>query len=316
MKEGLDFFYLVCNQGEKLNLIEAEFGITGFAVIVKLLQKIYGEKGYYCNWNDDVALLFADRNCRLQGGGVVSEIVKCAFRRKFFDEEMFKKYGILTSESIQKQYFEAAKRRTCIEVQKEYLLLSDAKIPKNVCIISKNADRNQKNADRIQQSKVKESKATIFSKENICVEPETASAPVSFPEIVLLLNGGGEYPVYQEDIEKYAEAYPAVDMLPEFKKMALWCENNPAKRKTRRGIARFIANWLSRAQDKGGRPSAQPQAQKPRQNRFCNYTPSYDDETIAEAESLEREQRMQGDKKLSKEAEERFEKVLARANGD
>lgn len=292
MKEGLDFFYLVCNQGTKLNLIEAEFGITGFAVVVKLLQKIYGEKGYYCEWNDDVALLFADRTCRMQGGSVVSEIVKCAIRRNFFDDGMFKKYGILTSANIQEYYFEAAKRRKSVEVRSEYLLLSDDKIPNNVNIISKNVNINAKNADRNKQSKVEESKVNnTLSNDNVfCAEPETGST--QYPAVALILNDGTNYVVPQEDISLYIQTYPKVDVIQKLREMSLWCINNPQKRKTKRGIKRFIANWLSSEQDKGNRPQypAVAQAQQPRRNKFCNYTPSYNDEKIAAIERMEREQ--------------------------
>ena len=44
MKSGLEYFPLDCNMDDKLELIEAEFGITGFGVVVKLFQKIYGGK--------------------------------------------------------------------------------------------------------------------------------------------------------------------------------------------------------------------------------------------------------------------------------
>ena len=36
--------------------------------------------------------------------------------------------------------------------------------------------------------------------------------------------------------------------------MSAWLSANPTKRKTRRGVQRFIVNWLSRAQDRGGSP--------------------------------------------------------------
>ncbi len=69
-KKNLDWFMLNCQLDDKFELIESEFGITGFAVIVKLFMKIYGGEGYYCEWNDDVALVFAKRNG--VGAGVVS----------------------------------------------------------------------------------------------------------------------------------------------------------------------------------------------------------------------------------------------------
>lgn len=39
-KVGLDYFELDCHMDEKIELIEAEFGLKGFAVIVKLYQSI------------------------------------------------------------------------------------------------------------------------------------------------------------------------------------------------------------------------------------------------------------------------------------
>ena len=42
VKEGLDYFELDCHMEEKVRLIQAEFGLKGFAIVVKLYQKIYG----------------------------------------------------------------------------------------------------------------------------------------------------------------------------------------------------------------------------------------------------------------------------------
>ena len=70
--------------------------------------------------------------------------------------------------------------------------------------------------------------------------------------ISLILNDKTEYGVAQSYIEKLAELYPAVDIIQELRKMKGWLDSNPVKRKTRRGINRFINSWLSREQDKGG----------------------------------------------------------------
>ena len=42
IKNGVDYFPLDVHLDKKFELIEAEFGLTGFAVVVKLLQRIYG----------------------------------------------------------------------------------------------------------------------------------------------------------------------------------------------------------------------------------------------------------------------------------
>ena len=155
-KVGLDYFPLDCVLDDKIELIEAEFGLTGFAVVVKLFQKIYGEQGYYCEWTKEVALLFA-RKCGV-GGNVVSEIVASALKRGIFNNDLFNRYEILTSRGIQKRYFEAVSRRKQIEVKNEYLLIKVAQFSENANNNSDNVDINSINDVKSTQSKVKESK--------------------------------------------------------------------------------------------------------------------------------------------------------------
>lgn len=71
--------------------------------------------------------------------------------------------------------------------------------------------------------------------------------------ILLSLVDKTDYDVPLSKIEKWRDAYPAVDIEQELKKMAAWLDANPQRKKTRRGINRFITIWLSREQDKGGR---------------------------------------------------------------
>lgn len=155
MKSGLEYFPLDVHMDDKIALIEAEFGLTGFAVIVKLYQKIYST-GYYCEWTNEVALLFGKKIGL--GGNAVSEIVKAAIKRGIFDKDLFDKYHVLTSEGIQKRYFEAVSRRKKVEVEKAYLLLRNTQVFKNVYISGANADISEENAYANEQSKGKESK--------------------------------------------------------------------------------------------------------------------------------------------------------------
>lgn len=155
-REGIDFFPLDVSLDTKFELIEAEYGLTGFGVIVHLLQEIYGKAGYYLEWTNEVALLFA-RKIGL-GGSVVSEIVEAAIRRGMFDKEIFDKYHILTSRGIQRRYFEAVSRRKLLKVDKNILLVDVAQISKSADILDVSVNISEKNVDRTRQSKVKESK--------------------------------------------------------------------------------------------------------------------------------------------------------------
>lgn len=156
MKSGLDYFPLDTCLDDKFELIEAEFGLTGFGVVVKILQKIYGGEGYYVEFTREVALLFAKKIG--VGGNVVSEIVSAAIRWGIFDREMFEKYSILTSNGIQKRYFEAVSRRKSITVRNEYLLGSYAQKHKNVDNLSKNVNISSENVNISKQSRVEESR--------------------------------------------------------------------------------------------------------------------------------------------------------------
>lgn len=164
MKSGLDYFPLDVHLDEKFELIEAEFGLTGFAVVVKLLQRIYGQQGYYCEWTREVALLFG-RACGL-GGNVVSEIVEAAIRRGIFDKALYDRYHILTSAGIQKRYLEAVSRRKSASVEERYLLLCNTQNFENVSISSENVCNFEKNVYISEQRKEEQSKEKK-SKENI-----------------------------------------------------------------------------------------------------------------------------------------------------
>lgn len=78
------------------------------------------------------------------------------------------------------------------------------------------------------------------------------SAP---PLIALPLNDGSSYPVTEDQWHEWAGLYPAVDVMAELRKMKGWLDSNPDRKKTKKGIRRFITNWLSRAQDRGGSPN-------------------------------------------------------------
>lgn len=184
-KDGIDGFFLNCQLDEKFELIEAEFGLKGFAIIIKLFQRIYGEHGYYCEYNSDISLLLAAKwnvassvgdadNLHRQlptadnssvGGchNLIDHVVAASIRRGIFDKTMYEKYGILTSVGIQKRYMTATRKRVDVVLKNEYLLLNDVINGKTDGRNGKTDGRNCKTDVRFQQSKVKESKNN-----NIC----------------------------------------------------------------------------------------------------------------------------------------------------
>lgn len=159
--EGMNSFLLDCRTNDNISEIEAEYGVKGFAVVVRLWQKIYSEKGYYCEWIERSPLLFLSNWFGGNSGVTVSlitDIVSRCLKNGIFNAGMYESYSILTSARIQKQYFDVVKRRENILVKKEYLLVSVDKIKGIAYENEVSVCRNRKNVCRNSTSKVKESK--------------------------------------------------------------------------------------------------------------------------------------------------------------
>ena len=67
------------------------------------------------------------------------------------------------------------------------------------------------------------------------------------------LNDETEWKPTEALFAEYVRLYPNVDIKQQFNVMRGWCLSNPQKRKTKRGITRFVNSWLAREQDKGYR---------------------------------------------------------------
>ena len=100
-----------------------------------------------------------------------------------------------------------------------------------------------------------QSESESESQPDISAEPQATHAP---PVVELPLNDGDIYPVTQEQAAEWGSLYPAVDVMQQLRAMKGWLNANPAKRKTRRGILRFVNGWLSREQDRGRGAPAKP----------------------------------------------------------
>lgn len=96
-------------------------------------------------------------------------------------------------------------------------------------------------------------------------EEATTEPPVfSMPKL-----GGKDFPITQQLFDAYKEAYPAVDVMAEFKKMKAWLLSR--KENMKKNIPKFANSWLSRAQDQAVKPSFAPTgSQRPSQNNLGN----------------------------------------------
>lgn len=167
-KLGLDYFPHDTHTDEDtaLQLLEAEFGLDGYAVYFKLLESIYAQ-GYAKQWGEDECLLFAKKM-----GAVnvpkLSEIIKGCIRRSLFDEGVYNLFQILTSKAIQLRWLEAKRKdvsaidpKVCLIEQTAKGVSSPRKNDKNeekgvfAAKTPVNAAKTPVNAKTTTQSKVK-----------------------------------------------------------------------------------------------------------------------------------------------------------------
>ena len=122
-KKGLDFFPVDVVFEDSIELLEAECGLEGLAILIKLWQKIY-RHSYYIEWEEDNCLLFA----RAINSEVtkVNSVINVCFKRDIFDKELHKRFKILTSKAIQKRYIKICSdaKRANYEIDPKHDLLS------------------------------------------------------------------------------------------------------------------------------------------------------------------------------------------------
>ena len=107
--------------------------------------------------------------------------------------------------------------------------------------------------DREEKSKRESKRESKEEPNTSCTEVSLRepSAPKGEPLFLLPLNTGRPFAIYQSQVDRWEELYPAVDVPQTIREMMGWLDANPTKRKTLAGVLRFCSAWLSREQNKG-----------------------------------------------------------------
>ena len=204
-KKGVDYFPLDCQLDTKLRMIIALFGLPGFAIVVMIWQRIYGEEGYYIKWNEDYGRLFALENNA--DYNVVSEVISECLKRDIFNQEKFEKYSILTSKGIQERYLTMTEKRKGTSILDDYALLSD---PKKIVSSEKTGVSSPETGVSDGSNATKESKVKEIKEKEIKQRRSTpASAKHQYGEYRHVLLTDDQY-------KKLAHDYPNPDELITF----------------------------------------------------------------------------------------------------
>lgn len=274
-KTGIDYFPFDVDffSDKKIKILKSRFGVDGITIYLYLLCEIY-RNGYYIEYDDDYTYIIADDLG--MSGEKVKQVLSYLLERSLLTSILLLPVTVITSHGIQCRFQEAVKGRAAksgVEVDKQIWLLNEQetlpfiKYTQNSVFSENNESFSEKNQSKSEIYAIKESKVNKSKEKNIyCTKPE--KPPSAPPIITLPLNDKTDYEITQVEVEHWNELYPAVDIMAELRKMKGWCEGNPAKRKTRRGIVRFVNAWLAKEQDRGGSRKA---SQSP-VNRFLEET--------------------------------------------
>lgn len=111
----------------------------------------------------------------------------------------------------------------------------------------------------LEQNRTEKNREEKNIKNTICAERLSASTPEppeDIPEeppveFIPLPGVQGEFPVSQVLADELQRAFPGVNIRAELAKARAWCVTNPTKRKTAKGVPRFLNGWMERAQNSG-----------------------------------------------------------------
>jgi hypothetical protein len=144
-KFGIDYFShdVDLSDDEKIEYLEAKHGLIGYAVYIKILEKLY-RNGYWLSWADRDIMIRANK-WGLKKEELI-EITNSLLDERLFDRAIYEQHSVLTSRGVQSRYLKACERRKVTKLTQEYWLLEITEDNKNADTLVF-VNKNQVNAD-------------------------------------------------------------------------------------------------------------------------------------------------------------------------
>ncbi len=195
-KDGINYFPMDVGflQDKKVRLIKGEFGAKGVLVLLQLLCSIYGENGYFKQWDEDDCLLMSEGVDGDAPAQLIQEVVQGCVRRSIFDDRVYDVFGVLTSRGIQRRYLRAVSTYENIDIYEEYWLLNiddkkdvPAGISKKITFkkvsLKNNPNKIQINPVNLQNNPPKEKKENKKKEKEILYPPYPLTEFCFSPEL-------------------------------------------------------------------------------------------------------------------------------------
>jgi len=180
IKKGLDYFPLHIDffDDPKILIVEEKYGTKGSNIAARLLCWVYKE-GYYIDWSEEMALVFAKRVGNGVTGALVSEIVSSLIKCKFFDENLYNKYSILTSKGIQYRWSLITKqlKRKCVIDFKYNLTTELIKVTTELTAVNTELTQADNELTQLEKELIRQRKGKGKGKVKVKVKEREEEAP-------------------------------------------------------------------------------------------------------------------------------------------
>jgi hypothetical protein len=214
------------NQDAKLKRVRMKYGMEGYGLYwycIELVASEVEQNKLTFELEHDAEIISFDTGIHYER---VNEMMAYMVDLELFEDSS----GTITCMKLAKR----ADEYTAKYLKTKLEIINSVHSPDSVPTISSPKERKGK------EKRLKESKQVI-SPEHECSEPVEIERT-----IITMKYKSGDYALTETEYEKHKKAYPNINLITEYEKMALWCEQNPKQRKTKAGMPRFISGWLSR----------------------------------------------------------------------
>lgn len=100
------------------------------------------------------------------------------------------------------------------------------------------------------KAKLKQSHSQPHIEKDVGANAPTSPEPAKAAPVAELPCVSGEpYPISAADVAEWRKAFPGVDVFQQIGAMRSWLIANPTRRKTLRGMRKFVVSWLDRRQN-------------------------------------------------------------------
>jgi len=233
-KQTVDYFPHYCIHGKTMFILEQKYGNDGYAFWFKLLELLGSSEGHYlhlengADWEYLIAKTKMDKE-------KCNEILNLLATLKAIDRDLWEQERIVWSDNFIENVKDAYRNRV-------------VDIPKKPNFLRK---KSRKKKDKQRKKSTNEMKVNEMKLNKNIYSSDLKNKSEQKPKINFNFSTSKWENISEENKKLWNEAYPACDIELELKKMKAWILSAGAKGHKRNWL-KFITNWLSRTQDKGG----------------------------------------------------------------